>query len=117
MSQEHNTDAHKILMREQIWITEALKNEIVDRSPKDSDIVHCDKPDEIHFKLSSFITSADKMFPPHREFVNSIQLNEVFEQFCAAWNFSVQHTGAIFKCSYCATKSRKNLCRLSVNHH
>ena len=107
MSQEHDTDAHKALLKEQIWITLSLKNEIIHRSPKDIDKIPSAKPTETHYKLSSFIAAAAKMFPKHREFVNSIQLKEVFEQFCGAWNFSVQHTGGIFKCSYCASKSRK----------
>jgi len=70
-------------MKEQIWITESFKKEIISLSPKDIDTVNSDNPDEIQYKLSSFKTSAAKMFPKHREFVNPLQLNEVFEKFSA----------------------------------
>jgi len=109
MSEELNAEAHKAHMKEQVWITESLKNEIINLSSKYIDRVNSDNIDEIQYKLSSFKTSAAKMFPKHREFVNHYQLTEVLEKFSAAWNFTVGNSGGILKCSYCAcTKKRKS---------
>jgi len=84
MSEELNTKAHKAHMKKQIWITESLKQEIIDLSPKHIDTVHSSNLDEIQYKLSSFKTAAAKMFPKHREFVNNLQIIEVFEKVSAA---------------------------------
>ena len=65
MSGVLNTKPHIAHMKNQTWITDDLKKEISDLSPKQSDYIQCENEDEVQIKPSSYTSSFMKKISKH----------------------------------------------------
>ena len=100
MSKGLYTDEHVALMRSRDWITDSLEAEILMHSPKSSDVIRNEDDNDSCYDPSSFKKACQYMFPHHRQFVNNIQIDQVFVTFLSNWNVFRNHSTRYISCAY-----------------